>query len=94
MPQANRPLHVCFPRNLNFSGRFQTEMPVAQHVIRIAQLASTKTKSGLLPVSPATIWRLVKKGVFPRPFKLASHTTVWYAAEVQAWIEQQKAVSK
>lgn len=47
-----------------------------------------------MPVSPATIWRWVKEGKFPKPFKLASQTTVWDAAEVQEWIEQQQAVSK
>lgn len=67
---------------------------MTQHVIRIAQLASTKNHSGLLPISPATAWRWVKEGKFPKPFKLASQTTVWDAAEVYAWIEQQKAVSK
>ncbi len=63
---------------------------MAQHVFRLAQLASTKNKPGLLPVSPATIWRWVKEGRFPKPYKLASQTTVWDAQAVESFLTQQK----
>ena len=59
---------------------------MAQRVIRLAQLASTKDRPGLLPVSPATIWRWVREGKFPTPFKLGMGTTVWDAATVEAFI--------
>jgi len=41
----------------------------------------------LIPVSPSTIWRWVRKGSFPAPFKLAPCVTV-----VQAWLAQRAAV--
>ena len=63
---------------------------MAQPVLRLAQLASTKRNPGLLPVSPATIWRWVANGHFPKPFKLSPATTVWDAAEVAQWIENQR----
>ncbi len=50
---------------------------MAQRVIRISELASTKDKPGLLPVSRATLWRWVKSGEWPAPFKLGPNTTVW-----------------
>ncbi len=59
---------------------------MAQRVIRLAQLASTKDKPGLLPVSPATIWRWVREGKFPKPFKLGAGTTVFSADAVEAFI--------
>jgi len=91
LPQATRPLGTCIHLPLYFSsGNFQLEMPVAQHVLRIAQLASTKTKPGLLPVSPATIWRWVKEGRFPKPYKLAQQTTVWDAKEIDEFLAQQQ----
>ena len=55
-------------------------------VIRLAQLASTKSRPGLLPVSPATIWRWVREGKMPKPFKLGAGTTVWSAEAVEAFI--------
>ena len=64
---------------------------MAQPVFRIAQLASTKDKPGLLPVSPATIWRWSANGQFPKPFKLAPQTTVWDAEKVQAWLAERAA---
>ena len=55
-------------------------------VIRLAQLASTKSKPGLLPVSPATIWRWVREGKMPKPFKLGTGTTVWSTESIEAFI--------
>jgi len=62
---------------------------VSQRVIRIAELASTKRKPGKLPVSPTTVWRWVREGRFPKPFKLGASVTVWDADEVDAFIAKQ-----
>ena len=61
---------------------------MSQRVIRVAAIATTKKNTGLLPVSPATIWRWVREGKFPKPFKLGLSVTVWNAAEVEAFIAQ------
>ena len=61
-----------------------------QRVYRLVVLATTKNNQGLLPVSPATIWRFVKDGTFPRPFKLGENCTVWDASEVDAWLASRK----
>jgi len=66
---------------------------VALRVIRLAQLASRKDKPGMLPVSPATIWRWVREGKFPKPFKLGAGTTVFDAAQVEAFVAAQQAVA-
>ena len=57
-----------------------------QRVIRVAELATTKGKAGMLPVSPATVWRWVREGKFPKPFKLGESVTVWDAAAVEDFI--------
>ena len=64
-----------------------------KRVYRIAGLATTKTHQGLLPVSPATIWRWVKNGSFPAPFKIGLNTTVFDADSVDRWLDSHK-VSK
>jgi predicted DNA-binding transcriptional regulator AlpA len=61
---------------------------MSQRVIRVADLATTKDKAGLLPVSPATVWRWVREGKFPKPFKLGEAVTVWDAAAVEDFIAQ------
>lgn len=66
---------------------------VSQRVIRISELASTPAKPGKLPVSPATIWRWVRKGKFPKPFKLGESVTVWNADEVDAFIARRAEVA-
>jgi prophage regulatory protein len=57
--------------------RLVEEFIVTHRVIRINALASTPAKPGKLPVSPATIWRWVREGKFPKPFKLGRSVTVW-----------------
>jgi predicted DNA-binding transcriptional regulator AlpA len=49
----------------------------------------------MLPVSPATVWRWVREGKngFPKPFKLGAGTTVFDAAQVEAFISAQQAAA-
>ncbi|HEY8095139.1 MAG TPA: AlpA family phage regulatory protein [Methylobacter sp.] len=61
---------------------------MSQRVIRVADIATTKDRKGLLPVSPATVWRWVREGKFPKPFKLGEAVTVWDADQVDAFIAQ------
>lgn len=39
-------------------------------------------------VSDTTIWRLVKKGEFPRPIKITKYAACWVESEVAAYIAQ------
>jgi len=59
---------------------------MAQNYIRIGTLASTRKKQGLLPASPATIWRKVKDGTFPKPVKLGDRITAWHMDEIEKWL--------
>ena len=61
---------------------------MAQRVIRLAQLASTRDRPGLLPVSPATVWRWVRdpQSGFPKPFKLGENTTAWDADKIEQFL--------
>lgn len=54
--------------------------------IRMDGLATTKTKPGLMPFSPATIWRKVKEGSFPKPIKLGERITAWHMDDIEAWL--------
>lgn len=61
---------------------------MSMRVIRMAELATTKNTKGLLPVSPATVWRWVRESKFPKPFKLGKSVTVWDRGAVEAFIAQ------
>lgn len=56
-------------------------------IIRLADIASTPIKRGILPVSPATIWRWVHDKKFPKPFKIGC-ITAWHADEIDDFIAQ------
>jgi prophage regulatory protein len=60
----------------------------ARRVGRLAEIASTKTQRGLVPASPASIWRWSKQGKFPRPFKISENVTVWDLDEIDAFLLQ------
>lgn len=64
---------------------------MSKRVIRVSDIATTKDKEGIIPASPATIWRWAREGKFPKPFKLGPSVTVWDAAEVEAFIAAQRA---
>jgi predicted DNA-binding transcriptional regulator AlpA len=66
---------------VNAGGGFMTKQ-----ILRIRDLATFKGKPGLLPVSPATIWRWVAAGQFIAPFKLGPNTTVWDAEKVEKFL--------
>lgn len=59
---------------------------MTSRIIRIAELATTPNKPGMLPVSPATIWRWVRDGKFPKPFKLGTCVTGWHVDEIDAFV--------
>lgn len=47
-----------------------------------------------LPFSAPTLWRKVKAGTFPAPFKLADRVTAWKVGDVRAWIASQCAAQQ
>jgi predicted DNA-binding transcriptional regulator AlpA len=57
-------------------------------VIRLSKIVGTHKQEGKLPVSKATIWRWVKTGRFPKPFKLGDRVTVWDSNEVEDFIKK------
>lgn len=61
---------------------------------RLSQLARDPkhpTRAVPLPFSPATLWRKVKEGAFPKPVKLGERITAWRVGDVRAWIKAQAA---
>lgn len=47
----------------------------------------------IIPISPATLWRKVKAGQFPRPVKLSERITAWPVDDVREWMRQQSPIA-
>lgn len=47
---------------------------------------------GMVPFSPATLWRKVKSGEFPQPVKLSARVTAWRLEDVHAWMASRTSV--
>ena len=42
---------------------------------------------GMVPFSPATLWRKVKSGEFLQPVKVSARVTAWRLEDVHAWMQ-------
>lgn len=62
---------------------------MSKRVARVSFLASRPGKPGYLPISPATVWRWVKDGRLPQPFKIGPGTTVFDLDKVDAFLSEQ-----
>lgn len=60
--------------------QLRKEMPYAGY-IRQALLVPT-----IIPISPATLWRWVKLGQFPKPVRFSGKVTAWRVDDVIAWL--------
>lgn len=55
--------------------------PAHDRLLRISQIVPA-----LVPVSRSTVWRWVRKGIFPPPVRAGMKLRLWHEADVQAWI--------
>lgn len=44
-----------------------------------------KAICGKYPISPASLWRKVKEGTFPKPIKLSAGITAWKNVDLIEW---------
>ena len=54
----------------------------------MTQVIELKTVSELTTFSSATIYRLIKKGEFPRQIKLSERSSGWLLDDIKKWLEQ------
>lgn len=67
--------------------KVQEAFPNPNGLYRLSDLLSP----GRIPVSRATWWNGIRKGIFPKGRKLGPNTTVWLGADIQAVIDGLKA---
>jgi prophage regulatory protein len=61
--------------------------------VRQVDLVGDRKKSvrGIIPFSPATLWRKVKAREFPQPVKLSAGVTAWRVEDIRSWMDDQRA---
>lgn len=47
----------------------------------------------MIPLSDATIWRMEKRGEFPKRFTLGGRAVGWFADEIDEWLDS-KAIKR
>jgi prophage regulatory protein len=63
-------------------------LPATGYVRQTQLIGDRRTGvTGVVPFSPATLWRKVGSGEFPAPVKLSARVTAWKVEDVRAWME-------
>jgi prophage regulatory protein len=52
------------------------------------QIIKLSEVKGVVPLSTASIYRLIKKGEFPKQIKLSERSSGWVLEEVEQWLEE------
>lgn len=55
---------------------------------RSISMVRRKELAKRLSISPATLWRWVRSGHFPRPIRLGENSVGWREAQVTAWLNE------
>ena len=68
------------------AGFYEVDM---EKFIRLSGLETSpgKGRTGVVPLSGPSIWRLAREGKFPRPYKLSDGITAWKLSEIEAWMK-------
>jgi prophage regulatory protein len=54
----------------------------------LRRMLSEKQVLEIVPVSPVTLWRMVKRGEFPSPTFLSPNKKFWWLDEISKWQQQ------
>ena len=54
----------------------------------VRKMLSQEQVLAIVPVSPVTLWRMEKKGQFPKGTFISANKKIWYLDEIVAWQEQ------
>ena len=55
--------------------------------LKVIKIATVKE---LTTLSTSSIYRLIKKGTFPKQIKLAERSSAWFLGEINDWIEKKR----
>jgi prophage regulatory protein len=45
----------------------------------------------LVPISEATVWRMERRGEFPRRIRVSAKRVAWRRSEIEAWLQRRQA---
>jgi prophage regulatory protein len=72
----------------NITGPYMTDAPEMGNVIEIRaarRMLSEKQVLAIFSVGHTTLWRMVKKGQFPKPTFVSPNRCFWFEDVVLAW---------
>ena len=69
----------------NIAGRGRTPVGAFARESAVGPLMTLPAVCGRLRVSRITLWRMAKRGEFPKPVDIGKRRAVWRALDVNAW---------
>ena len=92
MPRHAKPVHIEIAAELTTVTQSVFDALPDSAFMRESQLVQSPKRPeshAPLPFSAPTLWRKVKAGTFPKPFKLSERVTAWKVGDVRCWIKAQ-----
>ena len=71
-------------------------LPMAHNILSRMQTAGSdliprREVEAMTSLSPSAIYRLMQRGLFPRPIRISPMRVAWLRGEVRGWVEQRMA---
>ena len=63
------------------------DLNITAAATRAIRMPETQHRTGL---SKTHIYRLIKLGLFPKPFKLSERAIAFFESDIDSWIEQRR----
>jgi prophage regulatory protein len=81
------PNRIVSNESPNVTGKYLAAAPEAGDPteIRARQMLDEAQVRSIVPVGHTTLWRMVKKGQFPKPTFVSPNRCFWFADVVLAW---------
>jgi prophage regulatory protein len=67
--------------------------PIVEADMQLAQIVGVGAVCAALSVSKPTLYRMIRRGDFPRPIRLAPQRVGWRREDVQKWIDVRAALT-
>jgi predicted DNA-binding transcriptional regulator AlpA len=80
MPKTILPDATAPPIAPNITGQSMTDVPETAR-----RMLSERQVLMIIPVGHTTLWRMVKKGLFPKPTFVSPNRCFWFEDVVLAW---------
>ena len=84
-PECDSAGETCYVQTFQKGVSMTTTILKADRILRVDEVCET------IGVSRTTLWRMSRRGEFPRPLRITDYLRGWRASTVAEWLEGRQA---